>query len=163
MRTRFVSLFLLGVLVAVGISAQTKTSGTATCKPDPASQPPVALTDKPNHSFAVGKAQCTWTNFAVAGLEYKDGTSTSLNETTGDTSSFNGYHMATMTNGDTTVSKFQGSAKLRDGKPVSDEGTWSFTSGTGKVKGIKGKGTFKGTANADGSVTYQVDGAYQLP
>jgi len=163
MKTRFVSLFLLGVFVSLGLSAQTKTSGTATCKSDPASPPPVALSDKPNHSFAVGKAQCTWTNFVVAGLQYKDGTSTSLNEITGDTSSYNGYHVATMTNGDTTTSKFQGSGKMKDGKPVSGEGTWTFTSGTGKLKGIKGKGTFKGTANADGSVTYQVDGEYSLP
>jgi hypothetical protein len=163
MKTRFISLVLLGVLVTVGLSAQTKTSGTATCKSDPASPPPVALTDKPNHSFAVGKAQCTWTKFEVAGLPYKDGTSASLNEITGDTSSFHGYHVATTTNGDTTTAKFQGSGKLKDGKPVSDSGTWSFTSGTGKLKGIKGKGTFKGTANADGSVTYQVDGEYSLP
>jgi hypothetical protein len=163
MKTRSFSVFFLSVLVAVGLSAQTKTSGTATCKSDPASPPPVALTDMPNHSFVVGKAQCTWTKFAVAGLQYKDGTSTSLNEITGDTSSFNGYHVATMTNGDTTVSKFQGSGKVKDGLPVSGEGTWSFTNGTGKLKGITGKGTFKGTANADGSVTYQVDGEYQLP
>ena len=163
MKTRFVSFLLLSVLVAAGLSAQTKTSGTATCKSDPASPPPVALTDQPNHSFAVGKAQCTWTGFEVAGAQYKDGTSTSLNEITGETSSFNGYHVATMTNGDTTVAKFQGSGKMKDGKPASDGGTWSFTSGTGKAKGIKGKGTFKGTANADGSVTYKVDGEYSLP
>jgi len=163
MKTRFVPLFLLGVLVAVGLSAQTKTSGTCTCKADPASPPPVALTDKPNHSFAVGKAQCTWTKFEVAGLQPKDGTATDLDEITGDTSSFNGYHVATMTNGDTWVAQYQGSGKSKDGKPVSGEGTWSYTSGTGKLKGIKGKGTYKGTANADESVTYQVDGVYSLP
>src|SRR6266545_7194661 len=163
MKTRFVSLFLLGVFVAVGLSAQTKTSGTATCKSDPASPPPVALTDMPNHSFAVGKAQCTWTNFVVAGVQSKDGTSTDLDEISGDTISVRGYHVATMTNGDTWVAKYEGSGKLKDGKPVSGEGTWSLTSGTGKLKGIKGKGTYKGTANADGSVTYQVDGEYQLP
>jgi hypothetical protein len=153
----------LGVLVAVGLSAQTKASGTAACTSDPASPAPVALTDKPNHAFAVDRAECTWTKFAVAGLQYKDGVSTTLNEITGDASSFNGYHVATMTNGDTTVARFQGSGKMKDGKPVSGEGTWSFTSGTGKAKGIKGKGTFKGTANADGSMTYQVDGKYSLP
>ncbi len=162
MKTRFVSLLLLGVLVAVGLSAQTKASGTATCKSDPGSAP-VALTDKPNHAFAVDTAQCTWTGFSVAGLEYKDGVSTSLNEITGDASSFNGYHVATTTTGDTATAKFQGSARLKDGKPVSDGGTWFFTSGTGKLKGIKGKGTYKGTPNADGTMTYKVDGAYSFP
>jgi hypothetical protein len=161
MKTRFVSLLLLGVLVAAGLSAATKTSGTATCKTDPAT--PVALTDMPNHAFAVGKAQCTWTKFEVAGLPYKDGVSTELEEITGDTISMTGYHTATMSNGDTTTARYQGSAKTKDGKPVSGEGTWTFTSGTGKAKGIKGKGTFKGTANADGSVSYLVDGEYSLP
>jgi hypothetical protein len=161
MRTRFVSLLLSGVLVAVGLSAQTKASGTATCKPDPGT--PVAIPDQPNHSFAVGKAQCTWAKFEVAGQPYKSGISTDLDEITGDTMSFHGYHVATTASGDTSVSKYQGTGKSKDGKPVSSEGTWTLTSGTGKLKGIKGKGTFKGTANADGSMTYQVDGEYSLP
>ena len=161
MKTRFASIFLLGGLVAVGLSAQTKTSGTCTCKGEPAT--PVALTDKPNHSFAVSKAQCTWTKFEVAGLQPKEGISTDLDEITGDTTSVRGYHVATMTNGDTWVAKYQGSGKSKDGKPVSGSGTWTFSSGTGKLKGIKGKGTYKGKPNADGSMTYQVDGEYSLP
>src|SRR6266536_956450 len=161
MKTRFASIFLLGGVVAVGLSAQTKTSGTCTCKGEPAT--PVALTDKPNHSFAVSKAQCTWTKFEVAGLQPKEGISTDLDEITGDTTSVRGYHVATMTNGDTWVAKYQGSGKSKDGKPVSGSGTWSFTSGTGKLKGITGKGTYKGKPNADGSMTYQVDGEYSLP
>jgi hypothetical protein len=38
-----------------------------------------------------------------------------------------------------------------------------YTSGTGKLKGIKGKGTYKGTPNSDGTVSYKVDGEYRLP
>jgi hypothetical protein len=162
MRTRFVSLSLLGVLLAVCLSAQTKTSGTCTCKGDPGA--PVALTDKPNHAFAVSKAQCTWAKMEIAGLQAKDGTSTDLDEITGDTTSVRGYHVATMTNGDTWVAKYQGSGKSKDGKPASGSGTWTFSGGTGKLKGIKGKGTYKAPApNADGSFTYQVDGEYTLP
>ena len=81
----------------------------------------------------------------------------------GDTSSANGYHVATTTTGDTATARFQGKGMLKDGKNVTDGGTWSFTSGTGKLKGLKGKGTYKGTANADGSATYQVNGVYSLP
>jgi len=161
MKTRFISLFFLGVLVAVGLSAQTMTSGTCTCKPNPPS--PVALTDQPNHAFAVSKAQCTWTKFEVAGLQPKDGISTDLDEISGDTTSVRGYHVATMTNGDTFVAKYEGSGKSKDGKPVSGSGTFTFASGTGKLKGIKGKGTYKGAPNPDGSMTYQVNGEYSLP
>ncbi len=163
MKTRFGSLLFLGVLVAVSLSAATKTSGTATCRMDPASPPPVAVSDQPNHALAIGKAQCTWTGFSVAGQAYKDGVSTSLSEISGDTSWANGYHVATTTTGDTATVKFQGKGMLKDGKNVSDGGTWIFTSGTGKLKGIQGKGTYKGTANADGSMTYKVDGEYSLP
>lgn len=163
MKSRFGSLLFLGILVAVSLSAATKTAGTATCKMDPASPPPVALSDQPNHAFAIGKAQCTWTGFSVAGQAYKDGVSTSLNEMSGDTSSSNGYHVATTTTGDTATAKFQGKGTLKDGKNVTDGGTWSFTSGTGKLKGITGTGTYKGTANPDGTMTYQVEGEYSLP
>ena len=161
MTTRFASLLLSGVLVATGLSAQTKVSGTATCKPDPST--PVVITDQPNHSFGVGRAQCTWTKFEVAGVPYKDGISTDLDEVIGDRVSFHGVHVATAVNGDVTVSRYQGAGKLKDGKPADGEGTWDFTSGTGKFKGIKGKGTFKGKANPDGTMTYQIAGEYKLP
>ena len=87
----------------------------------------------------------------MAGVQYKDGISTDLDEVIGDRVSFHGVHVATAANGDVTVSRYQGAGKLKDGKPVSGEGTWNFTKGTGKFKGIKGKGTFKGTANPDGT------------
>lgn len=161
MRVKGLLVFLFAIAFAATAAAQTKTSGTASCKADPSS--PVALSDQPNHSFAVGRAQCTWTGFEVAGLQSKDGVSTSLNEMTGDATSFHGYHVATMNNGDTTTARFKGMGKLKDGKPVGDGGTWTYTSGTGKLKGIQGNGTFKGTANADGSMTYKVEGEYSLP
>jgi hypothetical protein len=161
MKTRFMALALSGMLVAACLSAQTKTSGTAICKMDPST--PVALTDKPNHAFAVGRAQCTWTGFEVAGMASKTGISTDLDEISGDTMTARGYHVSTMANGDTTVVKYQGSGKLKDGKPLSGKGTWSYISGTGKFKGIKGKGTYMGTANADGSITYKIEGEYSLP
>lgn len=161
MRIKSVLVFLLVATCATAMFAETKTSGTATCKSEPST--PVALTDQPNHAFAVGKAQCTWTGFAVGGQDYKTGISTDLDEISGDTSSFHGYHVATMANGDTATCSYAGSGKMKDGKPLGGEGTWTFTSGTGKAKGIKGKGTFKGTANADGTMTYKIEGEYSLP
>ena len=153
--------FLGAVALAAAAVAQTKTSGTAQCKSDPPA--PVEVGDKPGHAFAIGKAQCTWTGFEIAGVQYKDGVSVSADEMNGDKSTSNGYHTATLANGDKATAHFQGTAALKDGKFVSASGTWTFTSGTGKVKGIKGKGTYKGTPNADGTVTFQVDGEYSLP
>ncbi|MGH9365701.1 MAG: hypothetical protein ACRD1B_10635 [Thermoanaerobaculia bacterium] len=158
MRVKTVLVFLGAAALAASALAQTKASGAAVCKADvPA---PVAIGDSPGHSFAIGKAQCTWSGFEIGGVQYKDGVSVSLDEISGDKSTSNGYHTATLASGDKAVAHFHGTAVSKDGKFVSGGGTWTFTSGTGKLKGIKGKGTFKGTPNADGTVTYHVDGEY---
>ncbi len=161
MRSKLVLMFLGAAALTASAAAQTKTSGTAQCKGDPPA--PVEIGDKPGHSFAVSKAQCTWTGFEIAGVQYKDGVSVSADETSGDKSTSNGYHTATLANGDKTTAHFHGTATLKDGKFQSGGGTWTFVGGTGKCKGIKGKGTYKGTPNADGTATYQVDGEYSLP
>jgi hypothetical protein len=142
-------------------AATTRASGTAQCKPD--APAPVAIGDTPGHAFEIGKAQCTWTKFEVGGVPYKDGVSFSMEEIDGDKSTSNGYHVATLANGDKATVRFHGTAAMKDGKLQTTSGTWAYTSGTGKLKGIKGKGTFKGTPNADGTVTFQVDGDYSLP
>lgn len=161
MRIKTALLFLGAAALAASAAAQTKASGTAQCKPDPPA--PVAIGDTPGHSFAIGKAQCTWTKFAIGGVPYKDGVSFAMSEIDGDKSTSAGYHVATLTDGDKATARFKGTATMKDGKLLSDGGTWTFSSGTGKCKGIKGKGTYKGTPNADGTVTYQVDGEYSLP
>ena len=161
MWVKTVLVFLGAAALATSAVAQNKATGTAQCKPDP--PVPVEIGDKPGHFFAIGKAQCTWTGFEIAGVQYKDGVSVSQDEIHGDKSTSNGYHTATLANGDKTTAHFHGTAVTKDGKFVSGAGTWTFSSGTGKFKGINGKGTFKGTGNADGSATYKVDGEYSLP
>ncbi len=67
-----------------------------------------------------------------------------------------------MANGDKMYVRIQGSATLKDGTVESANGAWSFTGGTGKLKGVKGKGTYKGKDVPDGSATYEVEGEYEL-
>jgi hypothetical protein len=73
-----------------------------------------------------------------------------------------GYHNATMDNGDTFTVRFQGSSKMNKDNSAPFEGKWTFVSGTGKLKGIKGRGTFKGMAAADGSADVDVEGDYTI-
>lgn len=160
MRVKTILAFVGAAGLAASAVAQTKASGAAQCKADPPA--PVAIGDKPGHSFAVGKAQCMWSNFEIGGVQYKDGASVSMDEINGNRTTSTGYHTATLADGDKTTARFHGTATVKDGKFVSGGGTWTFVSGTGKCKGIKGKGTYKGTPNADGTVTYQVDGEYTL-
>src|SRR5947208_4629630 len=56
-----------------------------------------------------------------------------------------------MENGDKAYYRYQGTAVLKDGAPQTETGPWSLIRGTGKLKGLTGKGTYKGTAGADPS------------
>ena len=71
--------------------------------------------------------------------------------------------MSTMVSGDKFYVRYQGTATRKEGMPQCADGTWYFTGGTGKLKGLRGNGTYKGQANPDGPITYEVQGKYQLP
>jgi hypothetical protein len=161
MRVKTAFAFLCVLVLAATASAQTKMSGTASCTADPPA--PVAIGDKPGHAFSITKAACTWSKLEMGGSQAKDGVSVGMGETNGNTTTEHGYHVGTMDNGDKWTCSFQGKTLAKDGKPTADTGTWAFTMGTGKLKGIKGKGTFKGTPNADGTWTYEIAGEYLLP
>ena len=58
---------------------------------------------------------------------------------------------------------FRDSAAVKAGQPGEAKGTWSYTGGTGKLKGITGKGTYTATNNADGTSVVDVEGEYAIP
>jgi hypothetical protein len=68
-----------------------------------------------------------------------------------------------MANGDKYYVSTQGSEILKEGVLQTGEVTWTITGGTGKLKGIKGKGTSKGKGAADGTSTWEVEGEYEMP
>ena len=74
-----------------------------------------------------------------------------------------GWGVSLMANGDTALVKFEGTTSIRNDVPVGGHGTWSFTGGTGKLTGIKGKGTYTGRYNRDGTSTFDIEGEYQIP
>jgi len=161
MKARFALIFLAPLALAATLSAQTKVSGTASCKADPMT--PVEVGDTAGHALAVQKATCTWAGLEIAGSPAKDGVSVATVEIRGNNSTSRGYHSGTLASGDKWTCSIQGKAVSKDGKPVSDSGTWTMVGGTGKLKGIKGKGTFKGTPSADGTMSYAIEGEYSLP
>lgn len=164
MRSRFAPvLALLAFSLAAAVSAETKISGELQCKSEPPATAPIP--DQPNHAYAIVKATCTWTKpFDIGGSPVKDGTETISSEMTGDKATDHGYFAGKTAAGDTYTVKFGGSSHSKDGKPAGNEGTWSFTGGTGKLKGLKGGGKYKsGAPGADGALTTQVEGEYSLP
>lgn len=162
MKIRMALAFLAAAALASAAGAQTKQSGTVQCgKGNPEQM--IEVGDKPNHFMGVSKSACTWTTpMDTGGLKSKDGYSVAAIDATADKSTAHGVHVSTMDNGDKIYVKFQGSGTSKDGATQTDAGKWSYTGGTGKLKGIKGGGTYKGKGNADGSVTYEIAGEYTL-
>ena len=163
MRGKYLAVFLALAAFAAVATAQTKLSGVVNCKkPDPMQS--IDLDDAKGHMMTLGKSMCTWTKgFEVAGSSAKEGYSVASSEVNGNKATVRGVHITTLASGDKVHVRFQGTGTSKDGKPESDTGTWSFTGGTGKAKGLKGKGTYDGKPQADGSTIYQIEGEYSLP
>ncbi len=154
---------LLVLALATVAGAQTKISGTAQCS-KPETQNAIEVGDRPNHSFAIGQSKCTWSKpLEIAETQSKEGVNTAFTEITGNMGRGHGFYLDTMASGDKAHARYQGTSTFKDGVPQALEGTWAYVGGTGKLKGLKGKGTYKGKTNPDGSVTYEVEGEYQLP
>ena len=71
--------------------------------------------------------------------------------------------MVTMENGDKAFVRITNGAGTmpKDGR-MTGEGSWVYTGGTGKLKGLTGKGTYKSSGTTD-NVEDQVEGEYSLP
>ncbi len=153
-----VSLFAL----AVTASAQTKISGTEVCgKPD--QQQMLEVGDQPGHTLGVQQIKCTWSKMEIEGSAVKDSLTTIAVDARGNKLNVRGYDIATMASGDKAFVRFQGAVTLKDGAVVTDDGKWSFSGGTGKLKGLKGVGTYKGKGTPEGGETFEIEGEYTLP
>ena len=164
MRSKLFLIAALVVALAATAMAKTKSTGTVSCaKPNPSYAIPVS--DQAGHALTVGQAACTWSKpMEVGWLKTKDGTDVVYGDAMGAEVHTWGYHVSNMSNGDKMFVKFQGMDTMtKDGKPLTTEGTWSYTGGTGKLKGIKGGGTYKGKADAAGNMVVEVEGMYVIP
>ena len=152
----------LACLWSAGALAQNKTSGSNTCsKPDPSHVLPAG--DRPDHSLGVDQMKCTWPKpFEVGTDKAKDSVATETMEISGNKVRAHGTHVVTMESGDKVFVSFQGSGTLKDGKPVESKGTWSFTGGTGKHKGLTGKGTYSCAPSGD-TMACSGEGEYTPP
>jgi hypothetical protein len=163
MKTKLIWTLVFVFAISGSLVAQTKVSGTHHCSKAEVEQM-IQVGDKPNHTFMINQEKCVWTKpMEMAGIQSKEGLDTSFYEMTASSMQFNGFHISTMDNGDKAYVRYHGTVALKDGKSQGASGTWMYVGGTGKLKGITGKGTFKGTSEADGSSTNEVEGEYSLP
>jgi len=140
-----------------------RVSGTLTCtKPNPMHR--VDVSDWPGHAATASRTPCTWTKAAeIAGDTTKDGYSVGSSDIEGTVTTERGSHVTMMSNGDHIFVAFRGKGVLSSsGAPQSTDGTWNFKGGDGKFARLQGMGTYRGKANADGSLSFAIEGNYRL-
>jgi hypothetical protein len=161
MKTRIMTVAGLAFARASAVGAQTKITGTVTCaKPDP--NYTIDAGDHPGHSFGLSKLACKWTDTLINGLKITDDTGAGTSEATATKITSNGTRVVTMENGDKFFANVHDSSPVKDGMPTDIEGTFTISGGTGKLKGIKGHGTYKVTVAADGTSSVAVTGEYTI-
>jgi hypothetical protein len=141
--------------------AQTKFSATDTCgKADPQHTVPVG--DRAGHALGVEQLKCHAAKpMEIGGDKAKEGLATDTFEASGDNLRFRGVYVVTMQSGDKAFMPYQGTGTTKEGKPVESKGTWSYVGGSGKLKGIKGKGTFHCTPSGE-EWSCDIEGEYEL-
>ena len=156
------NVLFLGAALSSLAAAQTKISGSFTCgKPEMSQPAPVG--DAKDHVIVLQQSKCTWTKpFEMEGVKSKDDNGVGVADVRGNTSQDQGWDVTTMANGDKLFVRDTGTTKMKDNVPELIVGKWNFTGGTGKFKGVKGGGTFKGAGKPDGSVTINVEGEYTI-
>jgi len=154
--------FLVVLALAASAAAQDKFSGTWQCG-KAEKEFKIEVGDRPGHAFGIVQGKCAVTKAEIAGIQVKEEVWTSFGELSGNTVRARGASFLNMANGDKVYSRGEGTMAFKDGAPQTEEGKWTFNSGTGKFKGLKGKGTYKCQFAADGTATCELEGEYELP
>jgi hypothetical protein len=153
---------LAAFFTVMAANAQTKITGKVSCA-KPETNYSVDVGDRPGHTLMLQKAACTWTTpLEIEGLRSKAGTDVMSADAMGATITERGYHLSNMDNGDKFTVRYQGTIKANKDGSAAFDGKWTFVGGTGKLKGIKGGGSYKGTGAADGGGSIEVEGEYSL-
>lgn len=164
MKCKSLALAVLLAAFASSALAQTQISGATKCgKPD--NSQTVEAGDQAGHVLLIEKvSSCTWSvPIEMAGLKSTAFTYAESVDITATKFQAHGYAVITMENGDKAYVRFQGTGSMtKEGTPAPSEGTWSNTGGTGKLKGLKGSGTFKSSGTPDAGEAH-LEGTYSLP
>ena len=157
----YIACGLLALLPHTSAQAQMKLAGKMTCnKADP--NHTASVDDQAKHTISLGVSKCTWSEGKIGGEQLKDETDTFTSDATGNLSHDRGYGVGSVEGGDKYYVRFEGTTTLKGEAPVGGKCTWAFTGGTGKLKGLTGKGTCKGTFSPDGKGSWDIQGTYAI-
>ena len=160
MRTR-IGLFTFVIFASAALAvAQTRIAGTVVCS-GPEQTHVMRLSDHPNHFFVMSQGKCNWTKpIDIEGTHTQNDVATITKEIRANRAHVRGYVTETTASGDKFSYRILGAQVLDHGKTVSEKGRWAIVSGTGKLKGIHGKGTYTGKLQGDNMV-FDLEGEYQ--
>ena len=99
----------------------------------------------------------------LAGIQTKEDVVTRSDEISGASARAHGFVVGTMSNGDKFHVRTQGTDTYKEGNIQASQGMWSFVGGTGKLKRIKGKGTYKGKPDPEGNLIFDIEGNTNFP
>jgi hypothetical protein len=136
-----------------------KVEGKLRCeKPDPVHS--IDVPDRPGHALIIAERRCTWMEpMEFQGGKTKDSETVSFIEKMEGTLHVHGFETSTLDNGEKLTWQSMGQVLAEKG-PATAKGRWSLMRGTGKLKGIKGGGTYEGKLDADESLTLEFDGVF---
>ena len=117
----------------------------------------IAVPGEPHHQFIVEQGQCASTEGnQVAGETLKTDVVTNVVEVTRGFLQNRGYGVVTSDSGDKLFVRTEERAHVVAGKPQDIRGRWRTAGGTGKLKGVRMRGTYTVTLNPDGSADVKV-------
>jgi hypothetical protein len=154
---------VFGCVLATAASAAAQTKFAGKCsqgKPDP--NHVLKVDDRANHALVLGQVTCTWSAGELAGQALKSEVDTFVSDMAGTTGHDRGYGVGTAANGDKYYVRFEGTTAFNGETPTTATCTWTFTGGTGKLRGLTGKGTCSGKFDATGAAVFDVNGEYSI-
>ena len=153
---------LVMLALAASAVAQNKLSAAAQCGKAEKDYR-IEVSDRAGHAFEITQGKCAFTKGEVEGIQIKEGTYTNFAEISGDAARGRYTGVVTMGNGDKVYERGEFTIALKGGVAQTEEGKWSYSGGTGKFKGLTGKGTWKLKFAADGTGLVEGEGEYTLP
>ncbi len=157
---KFVWAVCLVFLSAVGVQAQGKIDSQWNCD-KPAVEHSVDAGDQIGHAYVLAQTKCSAVKGEIGGEREKEGTAAEFHDVMGNKISWHGIFVDTLASGDKVHYSYKGTGTASGGQFVSGSNSWTIIGGTGKLKGVTGKGSCKGKGGPDGTAIWDCEGTYQ--
>jgi hypothetical protein len=161
-------LVLLGLTCLAPCVATAQTKISSSCQTSLVKAPSqnwMRIDDGASHMIGISQVENDTCSkpWEIEGLKFPKEVDTAFLDVVGSTVRIRrGYAVLTAASGEKVYGLYQGTMTVGEGHSENGEGTWSFYGGTGKLKGIRGKGTWKCKTVGE-ELLCDGEGEYELP